>query len=262
MLVSKTQQWYGWKPDIPDFRDIPFTAKVGRPVIPQSVDLRKTCKMPDIFNQESLGSCTGNAISFAMTFNVLNSHDQTPFTSTLPFSRLFIYYNERVVENSVNQDAGAQIRDGFKAIASEGVCVEEFYPYDVDRFSVKPPQEAFDNALLYKAIEYNTLNNLNKLELIQCLMDGFPFVFGFSVYESFESDEVSNTGVVNIPEKDESPMGGHCVCCVGYDLDSDRFIIANSWGTDWGQDGYFTIPSAYLTSGLLAQDFWTVKMIM
>lgn len=260
MLVERKQNWYGWKPDLPDIRDR-FYLKVGAPIIPKSVDLRETSKMPDIFDQQSLGSCTGNAISFMLGFNILNNHAQTPFDSTLPFSRLFIYYNERVIEGSVNQDSGAQIRDGLKSIASEGVCIENLYPYDINKFTIQPSIDAYNDALKYKAIEYGRLNNLNKLELIQCLMDGYPFVLGFSVYDSFESQQVSDTGIVELPKSSERLMGGHCVCCVGYDLDSDRFIIANSWGIDWGQDGYFTIPSNYICDDNLATDFWTVRMI-
>ena len=253
-------KWYGWKPDFPDHRDMLFSA--AAPIIPQSVDLRETCMMPEIFNQGSLGSCTGNAISFMMGFNALNNNTVTPFASTLPFSRLFIYYNERVIEDSVNQDSGAQIRDGLKTVANQGVCIETYYPYDVDRFTIKPPDEAYANGLLYKADQYRRINNANKLDMISCLLDKRPFVLGFSVYSSFESQEVSDTGVVELPTKNESLMGGHCVCCVGYDLDSDRFICANSWGSDWGQDGYFTIPAAYLTNWNLASDFWTVKQIL
>lgn len=261
MLVERKVQKYGWIPDLPDIRDFNFL-KVGEPVIPKSVDFRQLYKMPDVFDQGQLGSCTGNGISFMLAFNVLNNHIQTPFTSLLPFSRLFIYYNERVIEGTVNQDSGAQIRDGLKSISSEGACVESFFPYDVDSFANTPTSQAYSNALLYKAIVYSRLNNLNKLELIQCLLEGYCFVFGFSVYDSFETQEVYDTGVVNLPASSETLQGGHCVCCVGYDLDTDRFICVNSWGNDFGQNGYFTIPATYLCNDNLASDFWTVRVML
>lgn len=261
MMTTRDVRWYGWKPDLPDARDILY--KVGKPVIPQTVYLKDKYVMPDIFNQESLGACTGNGISYALSFLALNNRFQNVVhSSTLPFSRLFIYYNERVIENTVNQDSGAQIRDGFKCIASIGACPEVLYPYDINRFTDKPTDSAYSEALKYKAIEYERLNSSNKLALIQCLLDGFPFVLGFSVYSGFETQEVSNTGIVNMPDlSNENLLGGHCVTCVGYNVDTDRFLCANSWSDDWGQAGYFTIPASYLCSFNLADDFWVVKSV-
>jgi C1A family cysteine protease len=92
-----------------------------------------------------------------------------------------------------------------------------------------------------------------------CLADGFPFVFGFTVYESFESDTVAKSGVLNLPKAKESAIGGHAVCAVGYDDAARRFIVRNSWGTDWGKRGYFTMPYAYLADRNLSDDFWTVR---
>lgn len=261
MLIPKSKKWYGWQPDLPDYRDFQYM-KVGKPIIPQDVDLRKTCKTPDVFNQDSLGACTGNGISWALGFDILNNHCENPFTEQLPLSRLFIYYNERVIENSVNSDSGAQIRDGLKSVASVGVCVELLHPYEINRFTEKPSDAAYQNALKYKAIEYRRLNNANKLDLISCLMDGYPFVLGFSVYSGFESQEVYDTGVVNMPKPNESLLGGHCVVGVGYILAEDRFICVNSWGADWGQDGYFTIPADYLCNWNLASDFWVIRTML
>jgi len=91
-----------------------------------------------------------------------------------------------------------------------------------------------------------------------CLAEGFPFVFGFSVYEGFESSEVARTGKLNLPKPKEAFMGGHAVMAVGYDDKTSRFIVRNSWATDWGLDGYFTMPYEYLTNENLSDDFWTI----
>lgn len=92
-----------------------------------------------------------------------------------------------------------------------------------------------------------------------CLADGYPFVFGFSVYESFESDEVAKSGVPSMPSPDERQVGGHAVLAVGYDNTQRRFTIRNSWGPKWGIKGYFTMPYEYVGSRDLSDDFWTIR---
>jgi C1A family cysteine protease len=91
------------------------------------------------------------------------------------------------------------------------------------------------------------------------LAEGFPFVFGFTVYSSFESATVARSGILNMPTKNERVVGGHAVMAAGYDDTQQRFIIRNSWGTDWGQKGYFTMPYVYLGSRNLSDDFWTIR---
>jgi C1A family cysteine protease len=175
-------------------------------------------------------------------------------------SRLFIYYNERVMEGTVESDSGAQIRDGIKSVSHLGDCPEQDCPYDISKFAQRPSAKAYKEALKYKAVSYSRLvPTLNQLQ--GCLASGYPFVFGFTVYESFESQEVANTGLVPMPASSEPVLGGHAVLAVGYDDAAQRFIVRNSWGRDWGQQGYFTMPYPYLTSSSLSDDFWTIRLI-
>ena len=92
---------------------------------------------------------------------------------------------------------------------------------------------------------------------LNCLADGYPFVFGFTVYESFETEKVKRTGIVPMPKKNERPVGGHAVLAVGYNQKQKRFLVRNSWGKAWGKDGYFTMPYEYLETQ--AADFWTIR---
>lgn len=254
---------YGWNPDLPDARDKKY--QIRKPGLKlQSVDLREKFIMPGIFNQGNLGSCTANAIAYCMAFDILNNHvKKVDPDCILPFSRLFIYYNERVIEGTVKSDDGAEIRDGFKSIAKEGACLEKYKKYVENSFAKKPSKTAYKQALKFTALEYERLDNTNKSELVDCLLNDCPFVLGFSVYSSFESKEVAITGVVPMPNfSQEATVGGHAVACVGYDADIDRFICANSWDINWGMEGYFTIPANYLTDTNLADDFWSVKTLI
>ena len=202
-----------------------------------------------------MGSCTANAIAGAVQFDLMKQ--QLPVFAP---SRLFIYFNERVMEHSVASDAGARIRDGIKAVSKQGVCSETVWPYDVARFAEKPPVAAYQEALGQRALQYQTV--LRRITQMKgCLAAGFPFVFGFTVYTAFESKAVERTGVVDLPHGGEKLLGGHAVLAVGYDDATQRFIVRNSWGEKWGQSGYFTMPYAYLLSADLASDFWTIRMM-
>lgn len=239
---------YGWRPDLPDLRDYKFS--IFRQNLPKKVDLSLKCS--PIENQESLGSCTANAIVGALEYNDFKDDSQW-----VDLSRLFIYYNEREIEGTINYDAGALIRDGIKSLVKFGVCSENLLPYDINRFIEKPTEECYEDAKKRTIIEYMRITGLQSMK--KCLADGFPFIFGFSVYESFEGEEVAKTGKGSLPNKDERLVGGHAVLAVGYDDITKDFLIRNSWGIEWGRKGYFTLPYKYLSNPYLANDFWTIR---
>jgi len=149
------------------------------------------------------------------------------------------------------------IRDGIKTLKNQGVCSEATWPYIVSKFAIKPSAVCYKEALKRQITSYHRILTLD--EMRTCLAEGFPFVFGFTVYESFESQEVARTGIVQMPLPNERSIGGHAVLAVGYDDSQKRFIGRNSWGTDWGQKGYFTIQYDYLTNRNLADDLWTIR---
>jgi C1A family cysteine protease len=242
---------YGWLPDLPDHRDLVY-AQIARPlaVLPPSVDLRPTCA--PVEDQGQLGSCTANALVGALEFLEIKDG-----MKLVDLSRLFIYYDERVIEHTVKSDSGAQIRDGIKTLAKQGVCPEKEWPYNIARFTVKPSAKCYKDALRHQITSYNRILTLD--EMRNCLAAGYPFVFGFTVYESFESQQVAQTGIVNMPQPGEKVLGGHAVVGVGYNDAESRFIVRNSWGTTWGQKGYFTIPYDYLNDRNLSDDFWTIR---
>ncbi|RSL16572.1 xylellain [Edaphobacter aggregans] len=253
-LSTRKVERFGWVPDLPDQRDFLYAAPAPYQAnTPKSVDLRKQC--PPVYDQGQLGSCTANAIAAAIEFDQIKA-SLTEFTP----SRLFIYYNERSMEGTINSDAGAQIRDGIKSVATLGAPPESDWPYNIAKFTQKPPNAAYTDAKQHLVVLYQRLiQELNTLK--GCLASGFPFVFGFTCYESFESKAVAKSGILPMPGSGEKVVGGHAVVCVGYDDASRMFWVRNSWGKSWGVKGYFKMPYSYLTNPRLASDLWTIRSV-
>ena len=242
---------YGWKPSLPDHRDL-LADTTGLTPLPE-VDPRD--KMPPVYDQGQLGSCTANAVGAALEYDAMldGADPGTP-------SRLFIYYCERQLEGSLGQgDTGAMGRDGFKAARRYGAPPETDWPYDIAQYADDPPQQAWSDAAAHKLTKHykSVPRSLNQFRLV--LSNQQTIAFGFSVYESFESPEVAKTGIVPMPSPDEKQMGGHEVLAVGYLADQPNYVLVrNSWGSNWGLGGYFLMPWQYLLSTDLASDFRTI----
>lgn len=251
--MGRAVQRYGWLPDHPDPRDFvaaPELLHAGKP-LPSKVNLRPN--MPEVYDQGELGSCTANAIGAAVQFD-----DLLQFGPRGVPSRLFIYYGERELEGTIDQDSGAMIRDGIKVVAKQGAPPETDWPYLIERFTERPPQQAYADATKNRAVAYARVPQT--LQAIKgALAAGHPVVIGFTVYEGFESQRVAAGGVLNMPDVHrEQVMGGHAVLVSGYDDAENRWLVRNSWGAGWGMEGYFTMPYQYLLDPGLASDFWTI----
>jgi C1A family cysteine protease len=248
--MTKIDPRLGWIPDKHDHRDMLYGDTIIPQNLPARVDLTEIYKVP-IVDQGRLGSCTGNAIASALSY--LQLKEGKPFDYP---SRLFIYYNERVIEGTVAVDAGAELRDGIKSIADLGFCAETDWPYDITQFAVKPSDRAYADAAKDLLTLYQRVP-IRATSICEAIANGFPVIFGIMVYPSFLAAKA--TGDVPMPGVNELIAGGHAMIAVGYDLTTSRFKFQNSWGTKWGSQGFGTIPFDYLGSPTYGGDYWVVQ---
>jgi C1A family cysteine protease len=246
---------FNHKRDTPDSRDFLLEKyfKLNSFDLPKWVDLRSDEGCPAILDQGKLGSCTANGSSNALRF-ILRKNDSEEFQP----SRLYIYYFTRVFEGTINEDSGAQIRNVMKAIRKYGACSEIELPYNIENFTHEPSEYAIQSGI-YHADSFGYYAVKNKIKSIKtALYNGFPVIFGFEVYTSFNSKEVASTGIVPMPDTDEEDfLGGHCVVIYGYRDSSKTFICMNSWGVNWGERGFFYLPYDYVKK--YGSDFWTIN---
>jgi C1A family cysteine protease len=237
-----------------------LVASVPEMKIPLKVDLREEYNVP-VLDQGDLGSCTAHASVVALYILLLKEVEKPYFPS-----RLFIYANSRILENTpLTEDSGANLRDVCKAIAQFKAPEETLWPYDISKFSIKPPQNIYTQALNIHDVEYKVIPQTH-FRLRYALFYGYPIIFGVDIYESFESDSVANTGIVPVPNTaTEKCLGGHALIMLGYDDSDETFLVQNSWGTNFGGSfgnytrGYIKIPYSYILNPNLASDFWVLS---
>lgn len=241
---------YGYIPDLKDQRDILYGAMQKQVIdpLPSDIDLRDFS--PPINDQGASSSCVFNAAVKSLHFLQLREWKQ----ELVFLSRLFAYYNTRVLEGTEDQDPGATLRGAIKALAKHGVCSETLWPFDLAKLKDRPLPNCFAEAESRRISCYQRLVTID--DMLQCLAEGFPFIFGVTIYESFESEEVKKTGNVPMPVWNERTLGGHAMWCNGYDLLSKTFLVGNSWGEDWGQGGYCRIPFDYMLR--FGGDAWVI----
>jgi C1A family cysteine protease len=255
----------GWIPQRPDQRD--YIHQPERGPVPRTFELPGVDAVPKI-DQGQQGSCTGHGTDGIVMFDLLAKGDAPVM------SRAMIYYDARIPEGTTGSDSGATVRDAVKGVVKYGVCTEAEFPYNDAVCDVTPSQQDYadashDKALVYQAVHYPYLN--------ATLASGLPFVFGFTVYDSFMSEKVAQTGVVPVPGHDEGVAGGHCVWCFGYNATDVKWTAPsgrvypprtkacrNSWrnadGSWWGDNGNFYLPQWYFDSDQCS-DFWVINRV-
>lgn len=245
---------YHYEKDTFDVRDYHYTPRsLNDPtIIRESVDLRPYCT--EIEQQGTLGSCTGQAIAGAI--ELLYKKQEL----SVDVSRLYIYYYERFLINTLHIDSGARIRDGIKATNKWGAPLERLWPYVIHKFKDEPSPQAIEDGLKRKVTRYERIEDF--IGCIDALNDGLPVIIGFLVYSSFENTENKKRGIMQYPDtRKEKLLGGHAVLLVGYDKAQQHFIARNSWGPWWGDGGYFYMPFEVIKNRSMSFDFWTINSV-
>jgi C1A family cysteine protease len=247
----------GWRRQLPDHRDQRYLFQVPRvAAMSRHVDMHD---FAPVWDQGNAGSCTGHGAGAAWLFDRVKAKQQP---AIMP-SRLMAYFNARCFEGDWQSDAGATIRDVCKGLAKFGLCDESLWPYDLAKLTVQPTDAAYAAALPHRASSWNPLSSQDITTLKSVLAGGYGIVFGFTVYQSFMSDQVAKTGLVPMPGYNERSVGGHCVFAVGFNS-RDYICCRNSWGHGWGDPdlpGHFWLPPAYISNVNLAADFAVVNTI-
>lgn len=263
----------GWQRDLPDFRDHTKQADGVAKILskskrlqaaikkmPASIDLRQWCS--PIEDQGNIGSCTANA-----GVGLLEYFERRAYGKHLDGSRLFLYKATRNLLGWTG-DQGASLRATMKAMVLFGVPPETHWPYKVTKYDEEPPAFCYAFAQNYKALNYYRLDppGTSTSQLLTTIKNNLaanlPCMFGFTVYSSIPPVG-DGKGEIPYPLKGESVLGGHAIVAVGFNdtkmigKNKGALLIRNSWGTNWGMQGYGWLPYAFVESGL-AVDFWSL----
>ena len=252
MAAGVQRSLRGWRPDRPDHRDRVVSAVTDSARLPPTADLRKHALA--IRDQGEHSSCVWNAAAAGMGYLYQRAGVADP-----QMSRMFGYWYTRKLEGTPpSEDSGCEIRDAMKVLAERGVCFESSWPYVDANLTAEPSEAAQLEARDHQSLIYVRLRSLRTIKA--SIVQGFPPVGGFSVYENYMREECERTGRVAYPEANERCLGGHAVLFVGFDDYANELVFQNSYGRSWGDQGYGRLPYRYLLGGL-ADDFWSQRLM-
>ncbi|AMC13380.1 peptidase C1 [Liberibacter crescens] len=261
----------GLQPSIYDSRDFYYSSpsSISMDLLPPKVD--NTPAFP-VYDQGELNSCTANAFAAAIQYDRMKHWAKKDF---IP-SRLFIYYNERSLENRISYDSGiVTLRDGILTLYKQGVCPESEWTYDYtygdkttglfpadSKAVTKPPETAYQHALAYRIARYERLP-LQLSQLKACLAAGHVFVIGFAIFESwFAGENGTPLVVMPVPLVTDTTRTNHAVVVTGYDDETQLFKIRNSWGDNVGEKGHFYIPYICFLDPNIIFEVWVIYNVL
>jgi hypothetical protein len=215
--------------------NIKFYKQKNSPLRPE-VDLRTWDSLVE--DQGKLGSCGSEAMTSAYELMVRRLYPE----KFVELSRLFVYYNTRVLEETIEEDSGVTIKDEIDAVKKHGICSESLWPYVISKFSIRPPNVCYTDAKQRTITNYESLDSTEAM--IEVLNDDRPVLIGADIFKKFMRLD-DHDPIVSMPNGTEQSLGGHAMVAVGYSLPKKQFLVKNSFGVDWGVRGYCWIPFEY-----------------
>jgi C1A family cysteine protease len=267
-----------WRPDSTQplpagqaaFHDLPLAANLASvraagAAVPNPIsevggilDLRPFA--PPIDNQYQVSDCVADATCSALEFCQIRNG-----LAFNKLSRLFLYYNARLQTQDTANDAGTYIRLAFSTLTSLGTCLETTWAYDPTMVFTRPSWQSYREAYPNKVSAFYSINPLliaatNTIDpsalttsIKQALQAQHPVVFGMTVDAGYEN--TGSDGLVAMPLSTRVSTGGHAQVICGYNDNTQRWIVKNSWGLTWGNAGYCYVPYAYLGASSV-NDLW------
>lgn len=222
------------------YQEIPLEVDYIAPIdlkLPNSVDLRSG--FAEIKNQGPQGACS----AFSLV-SVIEYFIQRTLSNKIDLSEAFVYYNARVINDKTNIDEGSTFQDIIKSIRDNGVCVEELCPYNPSVYNEQPSDEAYHDALDRKITEAKNVR-LDIVDIKSALAQGFPVIISARAFKTYVTNA---NGVIPPPSQEEleDETSNHAMVICGYTDREGYFIVRNSWGTNFGDQGYCYLPYEYI----------------
>jgi len=193
------------------------------------VKLPSKCSIKDMFPPVYLqhyGNCTSNAVLGCDDMIYHGSGIWVPSTT-------FTYYNQKKGEKPM-KDTGSDIETALKTVKKYGACSAKMWANDKP-FDEKPSKEAYENGLHGHEIK-KWYEVKNQKQIKQAIFRGYPVAI--SMEWAFKYNDVEY--VLDTPTKKQAfdAPSCHAIVIVGYDDDNKLYEFRNSWGSQWGNNGY------------------------
>jgi C1A family cysteine protease len=208
-----------------------------------------TRQLPKYTEQGDLNSCTPFVVA-----NVVEGLYYKRYNRWITTSKLFLYYNSRSLKT---QDTGARIDTTILSAIYQGIPIEKYWPYTTSNWKVKPPIEAYNNALNFRI---NKAYKLDSKDITKALSNGYPVIIGCAIFNQFYSLNKEDY-YLQLPSEKEKSVDQHSMIIAGHNNKTKLYLVNNSWGKEWGLNGTCYIPYDYIHNKKLTMAFWILDYV-